>query len=250
MMKKSLSLGLFGYGSFGKLAARHLSRYFKLVIYDPKIPKKGKLPSNCQAGTLAEAAQTDVIVLAVNLSQLKSLLQTIKPHIKAGALVVDVASVKVKPVRLLKQVIPKHAQVLATHPLFGPQSVDSDNLAGNTIIIHPVRVHNLPKIKQFLKSTLGLRIVEMSPADHDRKMALVHGLTFFLARGLIKMDLPVNGLGAPSYRKLLSLAELESHHSRQLFETIEVGNPYASAIRQKMIKNLIKLHQQTLKKKF
>ena len=146
----------------------------------------------------------------------------------------------------MKRGLPKHAQILATHPLFGPESAGGKNVRGHKIIIHRVRVNKPVVIENFLSKTLGLRVIHMDPITHDKKMALVHGLTFFLARGLIKMNLPDDGLSAPSYRKLLSLAELEQHHSPQLFQTIEAGNPYTATVRKRIIKNLQQLHRQTL----
>jgi prephenate dehydrogenase len=163
---------------------------------------------------------------------------------------VDVTSVKVKPVALMQKYLPRNVQILGTHPLFGPQSATATNLAGHKIIVYPARVKNLALIQNFLKTKLGLKIIRMTPAEHDKKMALLHGLTFFVARGLMAMQLREDKLSAPSYQKLLSLAALEQHHSASLFETIEAGNPYTAEVRGKLIKNLLKLHQQTLKKKF
>ena len=177
----------------------------------------------------------------VNQNRLETLLKQIKPHLTPGALVVDVTSVKLLPVRLMQKYMPKTVQILATHPLFGPQSAPGNTLKGQIIIIHPIRVNNSPIIRKFLQTTLRLKVITMTPREHDKKMALVHGLTFFLARGLLKMDLPKFGLDAPSYKKLLALAELETHHSRELFETIEAGNPYAAAVRKKFIRQLEKL---------
>ena len=39
----------------------------------------------------------------------------------------------------------------------------------------------------------------------------------------------------PSFKKLLDLAELESHHSEELFKTIQTGNPYLAEIRSKFV---------------
>lgn len=245
-MNKKTVIGLFGYGSFGKLIAKHLSKHFPVLIYHPSAKPTEKLPPNCQATSMEAVASCTVLILGVNLNRLEALLKQIKPHLTPGALIIDVTSVKVLPVRLMQKHLPKTVQILATHPLFGPQSAPGDTLKGQKIIIHPVRVKNLATIKKFLSNDLQLDVISMTPSEHDKKMALVHGLTFFLARGLLKMDLPKFGLDAPSYKKLLALAELETHHSRELFNTIEVGNPYAAAVRKKFIAQLEKLHSQTL----
>lgn len=243
---KSFAVGLFGYGKFGKLAAYHLGKHFKVLVHHPTASAREKLPKNCRHAAQKETAGCDVIILAVNFGQLETLLKQIRPHLKAGSLVIDVLSVKVKPVQLMKRYLPKNSQILATHPLFGPESAAGKTLTGHKIIVHAVRMNNFGAVKKFLRSSLGLEVIEMMPAEHDKKMALVHGLTFFIARGLLKMDLPKFGLDAPSYKKLLGLAELEKHHSRELFKTIEGGNPYAARVRKKFIRYLNELHGQTL----
>ena len=251
-MVNSKIVGLIGYGSFGKLTAAHISRYAPTLIYSPSLKPSSKLPKNCHYASLKElAAKSDLVILAVNLDELELVLKTIAPLLKPTCLVVDVCSVKVKPAELMQKYLPKTVQILATHPLFGPQSAseEQNGLAGHTIVVYPIRIKNFTLIKLFLSQKLKLKVVEMSPKEHDKQMALIHGLTFFLARGLMKMNLSTTGLNTPSYKKLLSLAELEKHHSKELFKTIESGNPYAAEIRQKMIKVLTKLHEQTLNSK-
>src|SRR3990167_9449119 len=99
---KTISVGLFGYGSFGKLVARHLSRYFPVLIYHPHPQAAEKLPQHCRRATIKQAASCSVVILSVNLAQFEGLLKQIRPFIQPGALVCDVTSVKVKPVQLMK----------------------------------------------------------------------------------------------------------------------------------------------------
>jgi prephenate dehydrogenase len=248
----SRTIGLIGYGSFGKLLAIHISRYVQALIYSPSLSPESSLPKNCHYANLKDlAAKSDLVILAINLEHFQKVLEAIAPYLKPGTIVMDVCSVKVKPVELMQKYLPKNIQILATHPVFGPQSAgtEPEGLAGHKIMIHPVRINNpqhFALLKIFLASKLKLGIIEMTPQEHDKQMALIHGLTFFLARGLMKMNLPQNGLSTPSYKKLLLLAELERHHSKELFKTIEAGNPFAADIRRKMIEVLSELHKETI----
>ena len=56
------------------------------------------------------------------MQKLEPVLKEVAPFIKPGALVVDVASVKVKPTGWMEQHVPAHADIVGLHPLFGPQS--------------------------------------------------------------------------------------------------------------------------------
>lgn len=78
---------------------------------------------------------------------------------------------------------------------------------------------------------LELEVKEMSADEHDKSIAVVQGLTFFVAHTLETMGIHDEPLHTPSFARLLHLAELEQHHSQQLFETIQLGNDYAPAVR-------------------
>jgi prephenate dehydrogenase len=248
----SRTIGLIGYGSFGKLLAIHISRYVQALIYSPSLSPESSLPKNCHYANLKDlAAKSDLVILAINLEHFQKLLETIAPYLKPGTTVMDVCSVKVKPVELMQKYLPKNIQILATHPVFGPQSAGTgpEGLAGHKIMMHPVRINNpqhFALLKLFLASKLKLGIIEMTPQEHDRHMATVHALTFFLARGLMKMDLAKDIFETPTYKKLTALAELEKHHTKELFNTIEAGNPFAAEVRQKMLDVLTKLHKETI----
>jgi len=75
-------------------------------------------------------------------------------------------------------------------------------------------------------------------------MATVHALTFFIARVLDNFGLKSHQLDTPSYKRLLSLAELDKHHSPELFATIQSGNPYSSEVRNRLIEIINKLNTQ------
>jgi prephenate dehydrogenase len=81
----------------------------------------------------------------------------------------------------------------------------------------------------------------MSPEEHDKEMAWVHGLTFFVGRALLNMNPPQSELSTHYYQKLIDLVEVEKHHSTELFLTIQRGNPYAEAIRREFIDKISKL---------
>ena len=71
----------------------------------------------------------------------------------------------------------------------------------------------------------------MTPDAHDKEMMFVHALTFFIARGLRGFKLDQLTLETPSFRHIKQLAHLDKVHSQELFETIELGNPYAAKAR-------------------
>lgn len=235
-----MQISIFGFGDFGQLITKYLLEKAEVLVYDrgnnktDLINSLGAIPASLQ-----EAAEADVVILAVTLDVLENTLQQIAPHIRPGALVADVTSVKVRPAEMMQRLLPDHCQILATHPLFGPVSA-ANSLNGQKIVLDPVRVKDLAPIESFLKD-LGLTIVHMTSDEHDREMAWVHALTFFVGRGLLNIDPPTSLLTTHYYSELLDVVNVERTHSLELFNTIQRGNPYAKEMRQRFIASLSQL---------
>lgn len=194
------------------------------------------------AASLEEVAQCDYIIPSIPIEAYESTLITLKKHINKDSVIVDVCSVKEKPIRIIREILPNQL-VVATHPLFGPESA-SESLQGHCLVLCPEAsdAEELEKIATFAE-VLELDVVQMSAAEHDAEMAVVHGLTFFIARTLHEVGIHHQKLETPSFKRLLHLAELESHHSDDLFYTIQNGNQKTAKIRQKFIDVANKLNE-------
>lgn len=225
------NVGIIGMGDFGKLARRHLKATCRLKCFDAN-------PKN-STHSFAEVMQSEFVILAVPLSSIEAVLKQIKPLLKPSTTLIDICSVKQNPTKLFAKVIPKHKNVVFTHPMFGPQSA-SRGLAGHTLIFTNNNTA-AKRVRDFCQQTLGLKIVNMTVKEHDRVMASMHALTFFIARGLNNFGLKPSRFQAPSFQMLLDLVALDKAQSQELFETVECGNPLASAVRQKFIKQLQKI---------
>lgn len=223
------SVGIIGYGSFGKFLAEQLAPHCTVKVYSAS----GK--SNQWAASLEEVAQADYVIPAIPLEAYQGTLKQLKPLLKPETVIVDICSVKEEPMQVMKKLLPDHKH-LATHPLFGPESA-KHGLEGHVLVLCPDAsdAAELEYIKQFAEQ-LKLQVVIMTTTEHDQEMATVHGLTFFIAHALKDMGLHDQKLATPSFKKLLALAELEKHHSQDLFMTIQNGNPRTAAVRQEFLK--------------
>jgi prephenate dehydrogenase len=176
-------IGIIGFGRFGKLMATHLSKDYGLIICDPYIDVK-KIEPYGKAVSLEEVCAADSIILSIPISSLQELLRKIALYIKPGALIIDVCSVKEKPMEWMLEILPKETQILGTHPMFGPDSA-KDSLDGKKIILCNERTPHdrYIKVKDYLSSK-GIIIIEATPEKHDKEMATSLALTHFIGRGL------------------------------------------------------------------
>lgn len=230
------TVGIIGFGSFGRFLAEKLDAWCAVKVYS----SSGK--ANPWQTTLPEVGRCEFVIPAIPLSAYNRVLKDLQPHLNPKTTIVDVASVKSIPATIIRERLPGQ-RLVVTHPLFGPESA-ARSLEGHTIVLCPEHSDDsqYQKVKSFSRS-IGLHVVEMSEEEHDREMALVHALTFFIAHSLKDMKLHDQQLSTPSFKKLLQLAELEKHHSFELFKTIQAGNPFAGQIREEFIRELQELNR-------
>lgn len=220
------SLGIIGYGSFGRFLSEFLGGRSQVKVYDPKYP------DNPFAAPLEEVARCNLVFLAIPLSAYDDVLPKLRGILPVHTTIVDVCSVKVQAIEKLNQHLPDQPKLLS-HPLFGPESAANKD---KTVVICPDGSSQaILDIVEWLMGKMGLKIVYMSPEEHDRQMSVVQGLTFFVARALHEFGIHEQTLSTPSFRRLLHLAELESHHSDELFTTIQLGNQYNEQMRERFV---------------
>lgn len=238
-----MTFGIIGYGSFGKLLAKVLSKHGKVAVYQ-RVNSDEPPASNIKFESFADTASADVVILAIGLESMDEICSKLAGIVKKDTWVADTCSVKVLPSQILEEHLAGKCKILATHPLFGPQTTQNGSIKGKNIVVCNPNKQSKDKIYNFLMSDLGLNVVEMSAEEHDREMAWVHGLTFFVGRGLMKLNPPKSSLKTGYYQKLLDLVELESSHSIELFNTVQRGNPYASEIREKFLIELQEINSE------
>jgi prephenate dehydrogenase len=225
-----MTIGLIGYGRFGKLAARFIAKRADLLVFDRR-GIRGRLPSKrIKPGTLEQVASQCVVILAVPISGLRQTLRAIRPHLRPHALVIDVCSVKVKPVQWLKRLLPSSVDILGSHPLFGPDSVQR-SLVGRTVVLCPVRVSTklLVRVKRML-SHEGLIVKRMDAHTHDRMVAETLLVTQYVGRLVLSARLRRWPSSTVHYEKLEELVEVSRRDSLELFRDIWHYNPYAARL--------------------
>jgi len=225
------SVGLLGFGAFGRLIARHLHRHFRLVVSDPALEPGPPIFANVRAGTLAEAARCDLVLLAMSMDALAPALGDLRPQLKAGTVIVDTVSVKVEPARIMREMLPDDVEIVGSHPLFGPQSAKG-GLRGHNIALCPVRARTrtVRRIAGFLETELGLRVILATPEEHDREAAVVQGLTHLIAKALVRMEPLPSQMTTASYELLMQATDMVRHDADGVFTAIERGNPFSADV--------------------
>ncbi|MGZ6005058.1 MAG: prephenate dehydrogenase/arogenate dehydrogenase family protein [Candidatus Saccharimonadales bacterium] len=220
-------LAIIGYGDFSKLLIKNLAAYADIVVASRR-PNLDSDNLKFEQVDLRTALSQPIIIPSIPAQSLEAFFKDNVKLLNPKALIVDVCSVKVNPVKVLTAVLPASNQILATHPLFGPASA-ADGLAGKKIMLYPVRLDRArySAIKRFLADDLKLKIIECTPEEHDRVMAYAQGLSHYIGRLMQIMQIPESELTTSAYDDLKDMKAVQGSDSWELFQSIMLENPYA-----------------------
>jgi prephenate dehydrogenase len=222
-------IGIVGFGHFGALAAAHLAQHCEVVVTDAVNMRSAAEAIGVRWGRLEEVCACEVVVVAVPAKVMRDVLVKMAPHLREGTVVVDVASVKMLPAQWMLELLPEHVELVATHPLFGPQSA-KNGLEGLKLVVCPLRGDFHKKIEAFARDVLKLEVIESTPERHDEEMAYVQALTHLIGRALVNMQIPAEQMQTQSYKNLLGLCELIGQDTWDLFTSLQTMNPYAGKV--------------------
>jgi len=235
-------IAILGFGRFGKLMAQYLSRDYDVCVHTRSDCKQEIEAVGASPVSFEEACRQKVLIIAVPISAMRLTLARMAPRLVAGTLVVDVCSVKEYPVRLMQELLPQEVSILATHPMFGPDSA-AHSLEGRKIVVCQERIdpETYQKIISYLKSK-SLHVIETSPGAHDRQIAVSLALTHFIGRSLSEFGAMPLDIDTEGYKRLLHVLGVVENDTWQLFEDMNRYNPYATETRQAFLNAVEKIH--------
>ncbi len=236
-------IGLIGYGRFGRLTVQNLSPNYKIYVHTRNADKKDDIAD--AGGTLTsleDACAQKVVILCVPISAMQGTLKQIAPLLREDAIVVDVCSVKVLPVQWMKELLPPSVDILATHPMFGPDSA-ARSVTGFKVVLCPERIKQgrYEKIKLALLN-LNLKLIETTAEEHDKKIAVSLALTHFIGRTLAEFGAEPLDIDTEGYKRLIHILEVVNNDTWQLFEDMHCFNPYATEKRQEFLAAMERVH--------
>jgi prephenate dehydrogenase len=187
------------------------------------------------SGPLRAALEADVVFYCVPISAFEATLQAHRPlfdEMTGPRTLVDVLSVKVHPRTVFDRHLPQGYAAMLTHPMFGPDSVAVEGLAGQTIVLDSYRMPDdafAGWADHFARK--GLKVVVMAADEHDRLAASSQGVTHFVGRTLQRFGFvptPIDTLGTKTLHEITAQV---TNDTEQLFVDLQTRNPYTGAMR-------------------
>ena len=154
-----------------------LSFDHEVAIYDPD-PQRLRFVFNCQRFSSLDEVDGFAPQLVINASTVKFTLDAFRdvmPHLPAGAILSDIASVKTG---LPEFYASCGHPFVSTHPMFGPTFASLSNLSNENAIIIREGDHLGKVFFRDLYNRLHLHIEEYSFAEHDETIAYSLSIPF------------------------------------------------------------------------
>ena len=225
-------IGIIGFGRFGKILAEILSTENEIFIHDTKgiNDEYHKLP-------LSEIVKCEILFVAVPIREFENVIKSLQKLSLQNTTIIDVCSVKIHPVKVMEKYLPKDVGIIATHPMFGPDSYSP--FRELRMVMHPVRdIYNqFDKLKHVFEKQ-SISIVEMSPDTHDRDAAMSQGITHFIGRVLSELGVSSTKINTLGFNELLSVIEQTCNDSWDLFKDLQNYNPYTIEMIEKLEENI------------
>ncbi|AEF83301.1 prephenate dehydrogenase [Leadbettera azotonutricia] len=171
--------------------------------------------------------RSDFIFLCLNPSTLLKFWESWAAFFKSGALITDIAGIKVNIVAALEKNLRPDLDFIPGHPMAGSEkggfaNAGHCNFKGKNYILTPLK-RNKPENLEFVKNLLyrmGFgRITETTPEEHDRKIAFTSQLCHVIAAALIdcEQDTQITRFGGGSFEDLTRIAMLNASMWSEIF---------------------------------
>jgi len=205
--------------------------------------------------TREEIIDSDITIFAVPIAYTVKLIKMYASYLKLWSIVFDVTSVKKEPSQALKKYSPAGVLIIPTHPMFGPFV---SSIAGQIIVLTPdeqtIKDERYKKLRKFLISK-NAKVIEETPENHDKMMAVVQGLThinmFVLAETMKKLQFDIKksfDFVSPIYKLIISSVWRYVGQNPKLYADIQMNNSEIIKVHKKFMESISDFNKYVVEK--
>jgi len=246
----SLTIAIVGFGNFGQFLAKAFVQAGHRVIGHSRtnyeaIARQLGCGFETSADALMDLHNPDIVVLSTSILSTEEVLRRFPTAKLRSCLVVDVLSVKVYARELMLRYAPEEADILATHPMFGPES-GRGSWRGLPFVFERTRVRQHERCEAFLSifRERGCTLIEMPCQEHDHYAASTQFITHTTGRMLAELKIASTPINTRGFEALLAVVETTVRDSFDLYYGLYRFNPNAKQELEKMQRALEQVRAQ------
>ena len=209
--------------------------YFHVKVYSRRGLKREEVSEGVEITTEEDIFNCDALFFCVSISSFEKVLEATKQFHKPETVFFDTCSVKVEPVNWMKKHLPEGSQIIATHPMFGPDSYYVA-VEKSPLVLSNIRAKQVEfDYWNSYFSSKHIRVEIMTPDEHDENVAYSQGITHYIGRVLADLNLKGTKVDTLGYEKLMEIIQQTCNDNWQLFVDLQVFNPYTAKMRQELL---------------
>ncbi|MGB9959262.1 MAG: prephenate dehydrogenase/arogenate dehydrogenase family protein [Candidatus Bathyarchaeales archaeon] len=228
-----MKVAVIGAGKMGRWFAKFfLEQGLNVVVSDKDQDKLARIKEELKvetASSIDAVKSADRVLICVPIESFENVIAEIQAYIRPEQTVMDICSVKERPVEIMHRYI-RNGAVLGTHPMFGP---GVKTIKNQNFVLTPTNAEEEKLAEEFgnwLKEK-GARVFFMSPREHDELMSIVLGLPYFLS--LATCDTLIGygcfpeaqKVSGASYKFLLTLVEAIASEEAEFSTSLQMSLP-------------------------
>lgn len=235
-------VSVYGYGRFGRLWSDILAKHFHVKVFSRRGLGPDEVSPGMEICNEREIFACDAIFFCVAISSFAEVLQRSTPYFQKETIYFDTCSVKVLPARWMQKYLPAGSTIIATHPMFGPDSYPQS--PGKL----PMVMCNISAaadtfdewVRYFTSQSMQVEL--MTPDEHDEMAAYSQGITHYAGRLLAELRLQPTAIDTLGYTRLLDIMGQTCNDSWQLFLDLQRYNPYTRRMRDDLARSIARIN--------
>jgi len=235
-------VSVYGYGRFGKIWADILAENFQLKVFSRRGLSREEVSPGIEICDEEGIYDCDALFFCVAISSLEEVLKRSVRYARKETVFFDTCSVKVYPGRWMKEYLPGESEIMATHPMFGPDSYRHSAEKLPMVLCNISADENTVEEWSNFFVTKSLRVERMTADKHDQMTAYSQGITHYMGRVLADLNLHPTRIDTLGYKKILEVVGQTCNDSLQLFYDLQNYNPYSVEMRERMRESIEKVN--------
>lgn len=190
-----IGLGLIGSSLARAIRRKAIARTIVAIDRDPAVVKRVEELGLADQATIdagAGIADADLVILCVPVGMCGAVAAQIGPHLREGAILSDVGSVKAAVVQAVSEHLPAHVHFIPAHPVAGteysgPDAGFSSLFKNRWCILTPSETNDSEAVNRLVRfwEELGANVELMSPQHHDLVLAVTSHLPHLIAYNIV-----------------------------------------------------------------
>jgi prephenate dehydrogenase len=210
------------------------SQGHKLTIFDIEQPRAASIANEngCEvASSIPELIRfSDTVLICTPIQTIPEIIETAFNCVEKNVSLVEISSIKSRTIVKLKS-SPPHVRPLCVHPMFGP---DVESFEGTTVIVMPVN-DDQREVEYAQKLFKGAKIKVLDFEKHDKSMALILSLPYFMNSAFVKCIeeeqlILLKEIAGPTFKTQLALSECIIGEDPLLVQSLIEDNLYAREV--------------------